>query len=197
MNLGNNAEGCLLLENFLKDNPESLRAYAPLCDIYWQNKEFDKARELLMNCPESLNDSGVIQLLIGETLFYAGRYHDAQTHYLDCLNAHGEDQTISLALAKTFEALGSLEKAQKKYAQIINSCQGCGKSVDPIIKQKYADIGLKSGDHSEGILEIYLGLVQELPENRAEYYQKISMIYELNGNEGEARRFRSFAENSE
>ena len=197
LNLGNNLEGRLLLESFLKDNPESLRAYAPLCDIYWENKEFEKAEQLLMNCPESLNDSGVIQLLIGETYFYAGRYHDAQTHYLDYLNAHGEDQTIALALAKTFEALGSLEKAQKKYAEIINNCQGCGKTVDPLIKQKYADISFETGDHSAGILEIYLGLVQENPENRADYYQKISKIYELNGNEGEARRFRSFAEDSE
>ena len=197
LNLGNNAEGRLLLESFLKDYPEALRAYPLLCDIYWQNKEFDKAQHLLMNCPEPLNDSPAIQLLMGETLFYAGRYHDAQTHYLDYLNAHGEDQEIALALAKTFEALGSKEKAQKQYAELINNCQTCGKTVDPLIKQKYADISLETGDHSAGILEIYLGLVQELPENRADYYQKIGMIYEMNGNEDEARRFRSFAENSE
>lgn len=197
LNLGNNAEGCLLLESFLKDYPESLRAYPPLCDIYWQEKAFDKAKQLLTNCPDPLNDSPEIQLLIGETLFHAGRYHDAESHCLDYLNAHGEDQAITLALAKTFEALGSKEKAQKQYAEIMNNCRGCGKTIDPLIKQKYADISLESGDHSSSILELYLGLVQEVPENRADYYQKISMIYELNGNEGEALRFRSFAENSE
>ena len=124
------------------------------------------------------------------------RYHDAQSHYLDYLNAHGGDEAIMLALAKTFEAQGSKGKAKEQYAEIINDCRGCGKTIDPLIKQKYADISLETGDHSTNILELYLGLVQEVPENRADYYQKISMIYELNGNENEACRFRSFAEQS-
>jgi len=196
INLGNDAEGCLLLESFLNDHPESLRAYAPLCEIYWQNKEFDKAQRLLMNCPEPLRNSPVIHLLIGETLFHAGRYHDAQSHYLGYLDSHGRDDAILLALAKTFEALGAKEKAIKQYSEIINRCQGCGSRIDPHVKQKYADISLETGDHSTNILELYLGLVQEIPENRTDNYQKISMIYELNGNEEEARRFSSFAEES-
>ena len=79
----------------------------------------------------------------------------------------------------------------------MNKCQGCGSRIDPLIKQRYADISLETGDHSTNILELYLGLVQEKPENRTDYYQKISMIYELNGNQDEARRFRSFAEQSQ
>ena len=197
INLGNDAEGCSLLESFLNDYPESLRAYAPLCEIYWQNKQFDDAQRLLMNCPEPLRNSPVIHLLIGETLFHAGRYHDAESHYLDYLDAHGGDEAIVLALAKTFEARGEKEKAKKQYSEIINRCQGCGSRVDPHLKQKYADISLETGDHSTNILELYLGLVQEVPENRTDNYQKISMIYELNGNEDEARRFSSFAEQSQ
>lgn len=197
LNLGNNSEGCFLLEGFLKDYPESLRAYQPLCEIYWQNEQFDEAQQLLLNCPEPLRDSPVIYLLIGETLFHAGRYHDAKSHYLDYLDSHGWDEAIALALARTLEALGSKEKALKQYSEIMNRCQGCGSRIDPLIKQRYADISLETGDHSTNILELYLGLVQEVPENRTDYYQKISMIYELNGNESEARRFRSFAEQSQ
>lgn len=197
LNLGNNFEGCSLLEGFLSDFPESLRAYPPLCEIYWQSKQFDEAQRLLMNCPEPLRNSPVINLLRGETLFHADRYHDAESHYLDYLDSQGQDEAIALALAKTFEALGSKEKARKQYAEIISRCQGCGSKIDPLIKQKYADISLETGDHSINILELYLGLVQEVPENRTDYYQKISMIYELNGNENEARRFSSFAEQSQ
>jgi len=197
LNLGNNSEGFFLLEGFLKDYPESLRAYQPLCEVYWQNKQFDEAQRLLMNCPEPLRNSPLIHLLIGETLFHAGQYHDAESHYLDYLDSHGWDEAIALALARTFEALGSKEKAQKQYSEIMNRCQGCGSRIDPLIKQRYADISLETGDHSTNILELYLGLVQEVPENRMDYYQKISMIYELNGNENEARRFRSFAEQSQ
>jgi tetratricopeptide (TPR) repeat protein len=196
LNLGHDSEGCALLEDFLNDHPESLRAYAPLCEIYWQNKQFDEAQKLLMNCPESLRNSPVIYLLTGETLFHAGQYHDAESHYRGYLDSRGPDEAISLALARTFEALGSKEKARKQYSEIINRCQGCGSRIDPHIKQKYADISLETGDHSTNILELYLGLVQEVPENRTDYYQKISMIYELNGNEDEARRFSAFAEQS-
>ena len=197
INLGNNSEGCSLLESFLNDYPESLRAYAPLCEIYWQNKQFDDAERLLTNCPEPLRNSPVIHLLIGETLFHAGRYHDAESHYLTYLDAQGWDEAISLALARTFEALGEKEKALKQYSEIINRCQGCGSRIDPHIKQKYADISLETGDHSTNILELYLGLVQEIPENSTDNYQNISMIYELNGDEEEARRFSAFAEQSQ
>ena len=194
LNLGNNSQGCSLLEDFLKDSPESLRAYPLLCEIYWQNKQFDEAHQLLMNCPELLRSSPEIHLLMGETLFHAGRHHDAESHYLSYLDSHGQDEAIALALARTFEALGSKEKARKQYSEIISRCQGCGSKIDPLIKQKYADISLETGDHSTNILELYLGLVQEIPENRTDYYQKISTIYELNGNETEARRFSAFAE---
>ena len=197
LNLGNGSEGCILLEGFLEYYPESLRAYPPLCEIYWQNEQFDEAKQLLLNCPESLRNSPVIHLLIGETLFHAGRYHDAESYYLGYLDSNGWDEAITLALAKTLEALGSKEEARKQYSEIINRCQGCGNRIDPLIKQKYADISLETGDHSTNILELYLGLVQEVPENSTEYYQKISMIYELNGNENEARRFMSFAEQSQ
>jgi len=180
----------------LKDYPESLRAYQPLCEFYWQNEQFDEAQQLLLNCPEPLRDSPGIHLLIGETLFHAGRYHDAESHYLDYLDSGGWDEAIALALARTFEALGSKEKARKQYSAIMNRCQGCGNRIDPLIKQRYADISLETEDYSTDILELYLGLVQEVPENRTDYYRKISMIYEMNGNENEARRFRSFAEQS-
>ena len=113
LNLGHDAEGCSLLEGFLKEYPESVRAYPTLCDVYWQNKQFDKAQRLLTNCPEPLKDSPVIHLLMGETLFHAGRYHDAENHFLDCLNTHGGDEAIALALAKTYDAMGSKEKAAK------------------------------------------------------------------------------------
>ncbi|NQU12941.1 MAG: tetratricopeptide repeat protein [Desulfobacteraceae bacterium] len=197
LNSGNDLDARFLLEGFLKDHPESLRAYPLLCEIYWQNELFNEARRLLLNCPPQMRDASTIQLLIGETLFQAGRYGEAETHYRDYLQSHGWDEGIALALAKTFELLGSKDKARGLYAEIMNACQGCGRTIDPFIKQRYADTSLETGDHSTKVLELYLGLVQEVPENRTDYYQKISMIYTLNGNEKEADRFRGFAEQSQ
>ena len=196
LNLGNDVDAHFVLEGFLKDHPESLRAYQLLCEVYWQNEQFNEARQLLLNCPEEVRDSPTIQLLVGETLFQANRYREAESHYLDYLHSHGWDEGVALALAKTFEVLGSKGKARDLYAEIINACQGCGRTIEPFIKQRYADTSLETGNHSTRILELYLDLVQEVPENRTDYYQKISMIYTLNGNENEARRFRFFAEQS-
>ena len=196
LNLGNDVDARFVLEGFLKDHPESLRAYQLLCEVYWQNEQFNEARQLLLNCPEEVRDSPTIQLLVGETLFQANRYREAESHYLDYLHSHGWDEGVALALAKTFEVLGSKGKARDLYAEIINACQGCGRTIEPFIKQRYADTSLETGNHSTRILELYLDLVQEVPENRTDYYQKISMIYTLNGNENEARRFRFFAEQS-
>ena len=50
------------------------------------------------------------------------------------------------------------------------------------------------GDHTVGILELYLSLIQEDPDNRKDYYRKISRIYASMGNKNEAGRFRAFAE---
>jgi hypothetical protein len=43
-------------------------------------------------------------------------------------------------------------------------------------------------------LELYLALVREVPDNKADYYYKISQIYTAQGNPTEARRFELFAE---
>ncbi len=43
------------------------------------------------------------------------------------------------------------------------------------------------------IIDVYLELVAEDPDNRAEYYEKVSMIYDHLGNGAEAKRFKSFA----
>ena len=194
LNLGHNKQALLLLGGFLKHHPETLRAYPLLCEIYWQDNEFEKAHALLQDCPESLKNEAVIHVLEGETFFHDRKYQEAETHYSNFLTFCGWDEAIARAHAKTLEALGKKEEAKKQYSQILNACQGCGKQTDPGIKQQYADLSLETGDHSTKLLELYLALIQEIPENRAGNYEKISTIFDLNGNEKEARRFKRFSE---
>ncbi len=194
INLGHDSEARLLLEDFLAVHPESVRAYQLLCEIYWHDRQFDQIHQVLSTCPEQINDFSAIHLLKGETFFLSGRFNDAESHYIDYVRTHPWDEGIALALARTFEALGKTEKARDLYAQAIDTCQGCGSRVDPHIKQRFADTSLEAGDQSTRLLEMYLALIQEIPENRAGNYLKISRIYELNGNEEETRRFRSFAQ---
>jgi tetratricopeptide (TPR) repeat protein len=113
---------------------------------------------------------------------------------LDYLNTNGWDEHIAQSLGKTYEALGLNDKARELYEEIIGACQGCGSRVDPYVKQRYADTSLETGHHSVKILEIYFDLIKEDPDNRRDYYDKVSRIYTLQGNKKEARRYLAMAE---
>lgn len=194
LNLQKYEEARALLEGFIKEHPDSLQGYNLLCEIFWDIKEFDQAEELLLSCPQELIDSLPIQLLRGETLFLAKRYQEAESLYLDYLQSSGWDENIARSLAKTYEALVEKEKARDLYGEIMRECRGCGVRIDPFIKQRYADLCFESGQYSTDILELYLSLVQEDPNKKAHYYQKISQIYSAQGNKKEARRYQLFAD---
>jgi len=196
LNLGNYEQARLLLDDFLKSHPESIRAFHLMCEILWENKEFQRVEELLLSCSEGLSDSLPIKILQGETFFRANKYKEAISLYLEAMKNFGWNDTIAQELAKSYEALGFNEKARDLYGQIISACQGCGSRIDPLIKQRYADTSFESGDCSTKILEIYLDLSREDPDNRSYYYQKISKIYSLKGDEKEAGRFLSFSKKS-
>ena len=194
LNLGNQDEAYNLLEDFLEEHPESLNAYAIMCEILWERKDFDQALERLNSCPQEGVDPVAHLLLWGETLFQAERYQEAENLFVGFLQSHGWEETVALSLAKVYEAGGSTEKARKLYLEIMQSCQSCMRAVDPLIKRRFADICFESGEHTVEILELYLSLIQEDPDNRKGYYQRISRIYASMGNETEAGRFRAFAD---
>lgn len=192
MNLGESENAYSLLESYIKNNPENIKAYQLLCEIFWENDAFDQAQLLLQSCPQALNDSLAILLLSGETLYLSKRYESAVSLYLDYIKVKGWNEMVALSLAKTYEALGSMEKACSVYGELMNACQGCGRHIDPFIKRKYADSCFETGQRSTMILELYLSLGQEDSENRAHYYKRISQLYESLGNKNEAQRYASF-----
>lgn len=193
INLGRFEEARSLLDRFIIAHPDSIRAYQLMCEIFWENSQFDAAMDLLRSCPEEIVDSLQIYLLKGETLYAAGEHNDAVAYYEKLIDTHGWNELIARSLARTYETLGLRENARDIYAKIMNACTGCGSRIDPYIKERYADTSFETGDHSLKILELYLDLTRENPDNNAHYFQKISAIYEKQGNAKEARRFKSFA----
>jgi predicted negative regulator of RcsB-dependent stress response len=193
LNMKKYEEARSLLKGFMEEHPDSLQAYHLLCEIFWEKKDFDQAQELLISCPEELFDSSHIQLLRGETLFQGKRYQEAETLYIGYLKSSGWDENIARSLAKTYEALFEREKARDLYGEIMNQCGSCGLQIDTFIKHKYADLCFESEKYSEDILGLYLSLVQEDPDNKAHYCEKISQIYSAQGNEQEARRYKLLA----
>lgn len=194
LNLDDHDKAYSLLEDFLEAHPESLKAYAMMCEILWERKDFDQALERLNSCPQDGVDPVAHLLLWGETLFQAERYEEAENLFVGFLQSRGWDETVARSLARVYEAQGSTEKARNLYLEIMQSCQSCMRAVDPFVKRRFADICFESGEHTVEILELYLSLIQEDPDNRKYYYQRISGIYATMGNETEARRFRAFAD---
>jgi len=192
LNLQKYDQARVLLEGFIKEHPDSIQGYHLLCEIFWEIKEFDQAEKLLYSCPKEVVESLPIQLLRGETLYQAKRYQEAESLCLYYMESSGWDETIARLLAKTYEALFEKEKARDVYGSIMRQCRGCGVRIDPFIKKRYADLSFESGKYSKDILELYLSLVQEDPDNKAHYYTKISHIYSAQGNEQEARRYQTF-----
>lgn len=193
LNQGQYSEAESLLSGFLKDFPGSIRAYQLMCEILWEKKKFKDAEAFLATCPKEIAESIPIQLLLGETYFLSGDLEKATTFYQDVLQKNEWDNHIAQSLAKTYEALGRNEEARHIYGQIIGACQGCGRKIDPYVKQRYAETSFEAGDFSTKTLELFFNLTQEDPENRSHYYHKISRIYSVQGNEKEAERFLSLA----
>jgi tetratricopeptide (TPR) repeat protein len=194
LNLGKLEEARRLLEEFLQYHPDTLPAYQLLCEIFWEAKDFENAESLLSALPPELAESVASYVLRGETLFHAGRYKEAKTFYRNFLKTYKWNETVARALAKTHEALNELANARSVYREIMDGCRSCHSRIDPYIKQRYADLSFASGLNTTEVLELYLSLVREVPENKAVYYQKISAIYSAQNNAAEARRFQLFAE---
>jgi len=197
LNLKKLDEARRLLETFLQHHPDALPGYQVLCEVYWEIGAFDQAETLLADCPDDLKNSLAYVLLRGETLSQAGSHPEAASLYQDFMEAYGWNEPLAIALAGTLETLGDLESARDLYAKIMDQCRSCHTCIDPLIKRRFADISFNLGRHSSAIMEMYLSLVQDDPENTPLYFQKISRIYASMGNEEEARRFLVFAQQAE
>ena len=197
LNLGKYDDARRLLESFLEHHPDALPAYQLLCEVFWETKDFDRAAELLVSLPPDLEQSVAGYLLRGETLFQAGKYSEARAFYRAFLKNYDWHEAIARALAKTHEALGEMANARNIYSEIMAQCHSCRARIDPFIKQKFADLSFASGLNTPAVLELYLSLAREVPQNAVEYYHKISRIYSAQGNLEEARRFQQISEEYE
>ena len=197
LNLGKLDEALPLLDAFLQYHPDALPGYQVLCEVLWEMEAFDQAEKRLDGCPEELRQSVAYYLLRGETMSRAGNLSEAILFYQGFMEQYGWNDTVAKALAGTFEALGDLEKARALYADIMSQCGSCGTPVDPFIKRRFADVSFDLGQRSSAVLEIYLSLAQEDPENTAYYYDRVSRLYATMGYDEEARRFKGFAMRAE
>lgn len=182
-----------LLETCIEQNPADIRAYPLLCELFWENGQYAEAWKLLAAAPEEIQESRDMQMLMGETFFQAGDLEKAMGMFQACADAHGEDEIVSRALAKTLEASGHVTEARDTYARIMNQCVSCQQRIDPFIKRRFAELSFQSGETSTKLLDLFFSLVQEDPDNRGGYYQRIGRLYEKQGESDQAARYLELA----
>ncbi len=189
-------EAIEILKQFLKNNPESLRGYQALCDAYWDSGDFDRAAALLHGAPNPLKHTLPMRMLLGETLYLSQRYGESIRVFEKIIVDFGFNEITGRSLAKAYEASGDVHRAKDVYAQIMKGCKSCGTRMDPFIIARYADLCFQCQDISASLLDIYFSLVQQDPDNKYHYYQRIYQIYEHVGNSEQARRYRAMAEST-
>jgi len=143
--------------------------------------------------PEKLTDTIAVLVLKGKTIYQSGNYEEAKIFYKGFLEIYGWHEAIARELAKTCETLGESDNARNIYKEIIGRCTGCNSGIDPKIKDKYAELCFSAGISSTDLLEMYLALAREIPDEADRYFDRISRIYEAQGNSYEAGRFHAFS----
>jgi hypothetical protein len=65
-----------------------------------------------------------------------------------------------------------------------------------MVKHNYAELCFGAGQRDTPLLELYLSLVQEVPEQAAHYFRRVSAIYTDQGYAQEAQRYQALARGS-
>ncbi len=193
LNLGELDRAQALLMDFLGYFPRSLRGYQILCEVLWMNKAFDLAHHVLDNCPEPMGQEASMVLLKGETWCREDKFNQAVDLYGQTLARSGMQPAIVRAMAGVKEVMGDFDEAFQLYAGLMTSCTGCGQRPDVDLRRRFAHAGFAAGVMTSQIIDVYLDLVVEDPDNQARYYENVSRIYAHLGNDVEAERFKGFA----
>ncbi len=193
LNLGELDRAQALLMDFLGHFPRSLRGYQILCEVLWINRAFDLAHQVLDNCPEPMGQEAPMVLLKGETWCREDKFTQAVDLYRKTLEQNGMQSSIVRALAGIKDSMGDFNEAFQLYAGLMATCTGCGQRPDVDLRRRFAHAGFAAGVMTSQIIDVYLDLVVEDPDNQVRYYENVSRIYAHLGNEVEAKRFNSFA----
>ncbi len=193
LNLDRAIEAHDLLVAYHRRHPEALPACRLLCEIYWDQEDFDQALDLLDTLPAELSASLAAAALRGETLERSGQRESARDLYRRFLDGYGWDPRIAHRLARICRDMNATEEAAALYRQIVESGRSCRGRSDPAIRHEYAELCFEQGAHDAALMDHYLTLASEIPDQAAFYYTRVAQIYSRQGHDREARRFKDLA----
>ena len=193
VNLDRLIEARRLLLDYLTHHPDALPAYRLLCEIHWDQGDFDQALQLLAGLPPELAASRAAVVLEGTTFERAGQLEIARDHYRRFLDSYGWDSGMAHRLARVCRDLNETHEALKLYRLLVENGLSCRTRAVPRIRFEYAELCFEQGAQDTALLETYLALAREIPGQAAHCYKRVAHIYSRLGHAREARRFRDFA----
>lgn len=193
INLERIGEAKPLLEGFILHHPNFYPAYRMLSEIYWDGGEHESTEELLSNLPKKLNESMDISILRGESKYRAGKFSEAETIFLHTLECCGWDRNVAIQLAKVNEAAGEPYLASKVYEKIMANYAECREQIPTEIKRVFADLSFAAGERVPTLLQLYLSLAEDDPDNAGRYYENVSQIYDSWDDQESALEFQTMS----
>lgn len=194
VNLERTEEARLLLERFITNIPDFYPAYRMLSEIYWDKGEYELTDSLLANAPMELNDSEEMCILRGESKLQAGELSEAETTFLDIIECNGWDRYIAFQLSDVYQAMNKPHLASRIYKDIMADYVECGEIIPVEVEREFADLSFAAGEHAPTLLQLYLSLAKNDPDNAEHCYEKISQIYTTWDDEESALKFHLMAQ---
>jgi tetratricopeptide (TPR) repeat protein len=196
VHLGRSTEARDLLTEFLHYHPDILPAYQLYCDLLWERGAFDAVDALLAGVPEDLMDTVALVLLRGENFLRAGKLDAGIAFLEEVVGGFGWSDPVAQLLATFYAEAGNTARARALYGELMQRCQSCRSRVDPMVKHNYAELSFADGQRDTRLLELYLSLAQEAPDQADHYFRRVSAIYAEQGHAEEAKRFEALARGS-
>jgi tetratricopeptide (TPR) repeat protein len=193
VNLDRSTEARRLLTSYLRHHPDALPAYRLLCEIHWDQGDFDHVLQLLAGLPPELAASRAAAGLEGATFERAGRLEAARDHYRHFLDTYGWESEMAHRLARVYRDLNETQEALELYGLLVDNGGRCTPRTAPPIRYEYAELRFEQGARDTALLEMYLILAREIPSRAAHCYTRVAHIYSRQGHAHEARRFQALA----
>src|SRR5262245_4669321 len=152
MDAGNNAEAIGLLEDFIKQQPDSAPVYQTLGEAYSDAEEFNKAADAFKRASELDPDDIELKKSLAQALFAADRIDEAAKLYEALAVADPDDGVAPLRL-------GQIYRRQMNYPQARQYLQKAAQSFPDSLEVQFNMVLL---DRDEGFLEDSLKRLEDI-----------------------------------
>ena len=116
------------LEKYYKDNAERSVYFYPLAVYYLNNKQYERAYEILLEGIQKFPRYALALVKIGEVLFEQGSYESALAYLETAINIQKDNVPALKLIALCYEKMEKFDKALKIYERLVELGDEASKS---------------------------------------------------------------------